>query len=147
MQSKLAIPIKLLGVPERCSFKGWVDFVKGLPSMLAGEIPSSLIGVVVSKNAPSEDDRERVWYRVDSSGNYVGIYGFQAGSWQRLYDFAPGQVIWVTGDSANLPPGFTLISTGLVNLPSQTIDGLMAQYIPNLTGGYGYFAMLFTGYV
>lgn len=147
MQADMMAKVRLLGFPERCKFNSLQEFLTKYPDMLAVDIPSSLFGAVVSKDEPGEDGRDRLWVRRDGSGNYVGTYAFQAGKWRPVYNTVPGEIIWLYGDSNYVPEGFTLIQTGDdAVVDSTTAAALMARYVPLPTGGYSYFAVLFTGY-
>lgn len=139
--------VRLLGIPERCKFTNLQDFLTKYPDMLAVDIPSALMGAVVSKDEPAEDSRDKLWVRRDGSGNFVGMYAFQAGRWMPVYNTVPGEVIWMYGDSNYLPEGFTLILNDSNTVDSNTANALMARYVPLNLGGYSYFAVLFTGYV
>lgn len=140
--------IKLVGVPERACFRTWQEFIESLPRYLGVEVPASVSGVVVGPDSPSEDDKNKVWFRRDPSGVFLGIYAFQNGAWRPLYNYAPGEVIWIAGDSNAVPAGFTLIEKGDPTMPSDVVNAIVGQYVrvsgdPN---SYLYFAVRYSGY-
>lgn len=141
--------IKLNSLPERATFKTWEEFIKALPGFLSVEVPSSAIsGVVVSSSAPTEDERDKLWFRRSVAGSFVGIYAFQGGAWERFYMYAPGEVVWLTGNSNNPPKGFRVIESGEPTLPAAVVNAITAQYVPISTpgAGFAYYAALFIGY-
>ena len=138
--------IKINSLLDRECFTSWQDFVEALPRLLAVEVPVSISGVIIAKDPPGEDDRDKLWIRRDGAGNIVGFFLFQNGDWNPFYLFAPQQVIWVYGDSRNVAKGFVLIDTGDAEISSNTVAALRAQYVPNLTGGFEYFAVRFVGF-
>lgn len=140
--------LKVDNLPERACFTSWQDFLEELPTFLTVELPTNVSGVVVGRDFPTDDDKDKVWFRRDPSGNFLGIYAFQNGAWRPFYNVTPGQVIWTIGDSDNVPDGFVLIETGDATIPSTVVEALMGQYISKAGGGGGfvYFAMRFAGY-
>jgi len=139
--------IKLNGLPERAVFTSWEEFIKALPQYLSVEVPASAIsGVVVSSSAPTEDERDKLWFRRNVAGSFVGVYAFQGGAWERFYTYAPGEVVWLTGNSASPPTGFRVIESGEPSLPTAVVNNITAQYVPISGGGFAYYAALFIGY-
>jgi len=138
--------IKLNQLPDRLKYSSWIEFIKDLPNLLSVEVPTSVSGVIVGSSYPTETDRDKVWYRRDSAGNLIGTYAFQAGSWRPLYQLAPGQILWLYGDSSDIPEGFIMIDVGDPRIPALVVNTLMPQYIPNGSGGYEYFAVRWAGY-
>lgn len=138
--------IKLNNLPDRECFRGWDDFIRRLPEFLSVEIPPSALGVIIGKDSPSEDDRDKIWYRRDASGAFLGIYAFQGGAWKPLYNIPTGQIIWLWGSSQSIPEGFTFIWTGDAVIPSNVVAGIIGQYIPDGSGHYSYFAVRYSGF-
>lgn len=139
--------IKIDNLPERARFTTWLEFLEQLPDLLTVEVPSSISGVIVSIDEPGEQDRDKVWYRRDSAGRFVGVFAFQGGGWNLFYQFAPQQVIWTWGDSNTIPDGFTLIDVGDTVIPNSIVLAIKAQFVPNpVPPGYVYFAIRFSGY-
>lgn len=138
--------LKLNDLPERYSFTSWADFVRALPQFFSVELPVSVSGVVVSKVSPSEDDRDKVWYRRDGLGNFLGVYAFQAGAWRLLHSRLSNEVIWVVGVSTSVPDGFVLIDTGDAVIPDDVVNAIKSHYVPDGLGNFSYFAVRFNGY-
>jgi hypothetical protein len=138
--------IKLLGIPERACYNTFKEFIEALPKMLGVEIPSSVSGVIVGSETPGEDDRNKIWFRRDTGGNFLGIYAFQGGAWHPLIEFRPTSVYWEIGDSANVPAGYSLIDANSSGIPSDVRNAIMAHYVPNNSGGYSYYAMQYVGF-
>lgn len=147
IQNTVASALKVIALPERACFTTWQEFIESIPRFIGVEVPDSVSGVVVSSTPPGEGSRDKIWFRRDNNGSFLGIYAFQNGAWRPLYQFAPGQVIWMVGDSDNPPEGFTVIVAGDPTMPNSTALGIMAQYIPNPIGpGFNYFAVRYSGY-
>lgn len=134
------------GLKERECFTSFQEWEESLVDRSYVEGMDDSSGLVVSQSEPSDDDRGKLWLRRDSSGGVIGLYAFQGGNWERLYNYAPGQIIWMTQNSENIPKGFTLIEVGDATLPSAVVTTLMAQYIPNPLGGYYYFAVRYSAF-
>lgn len=139
--------LKIDNVPDRACFSTWRQFLESIPDFLTVEVPSSVSGVVVGPNTPDEDDRDKIWFRRDNGGNFLGVWAFQNGAWRPLFNFGTNQIIWTFGDSTNIPDGFVLIEEGDPVIPSNIVQGLTALYIPAQAGpGFGYYALRFSGY-
>lgn len=133
-------------VPERLCFNSMADLLRALPDLLSVEVPSSTGSLVVSSSDPGEDQRGKLWLRTTNSGGIIGLYVFQGGKWNPFYQFAPGQVMWLYGDSANIPEGLLLIEAGDDVVPAPVVAHLVPQYLPNGGGGYSYFAVRYIGF-
>lgn len=138
--------LRVNSIPERECFYSWRDFLEKMPTLLSVELPTSVSGVVVGRDFPTDDDKDKVWFRRDQSGVFLGVYAFQDGAWRPFYNFAPGQVIWTVGNSENIPQGFVLITTDDEVIPSTVVNAIKAQYIPNGLGGFAYFALRYEGF-
>lgn len=124
------------------------ELVNALPGLLTPFLPLALSGVVTGTETPPQTDRNKLWLRLFVDGAIAGLYAFQGDAWNPLYLLAPGQVVWITGDS-NIPPkGFTVILPDDGTIPNYVIAGLTARYIPLQSGsGYAYFAVRFSGFI
>lgn len=138
--------LKLNGLPDRLCFTSWKDFILSLPDLLSVEVPASASNVIVGNEYPTTDDINKIWYRRDPSGNFIGIYAFQNGQWRLLYNYAPNEIIWMYGNSAVIPEGFVLIEQGDAVIISTVVNALRSQYVPLVGGGFAYFAVRFAGY-
>lgn len=146
-QDMLKGAVKLNGLADRECFTSWKDFLSRLPDLLSIEVPQGIGGVISSHQPPSEDDRDKLWVRRDTNGNFLGLYTFQDGNWQPFFDMAVGEVRWLVGDSANPPAGFVFIDEGDAVIPSNVVASLKAQYVPNSLGpGFSFYAVRFEGF-
>ena len=147
IQNVILGALKLLGIPERACFQNWQQFVEAIPQYFAVEVPQSITNVIVGSTAPSEDDRDKIWYRRDNNGSFLGVYAFQNGAWRPFYSLVPDSVTWTWGNSNSIPDGFILIEQGDSTIPSTVVNFLVGQYIPLPSGpGYQWFAIRFVGY-
>lgn len=141
--------IKVDSLPDRACFNSFEEFIQALPNYLSVEVPTKISGVLVSREPPSEDDRDKIWFRRNSSGAYAGIYAFQNGKWQRLFQFVQDgalEIIWVYGNSNQIPDGFVLIQDGDTQILSTVVHAIMGHYVPIVGGGFSYFAMRYIGF-
>lgn len=139
--------IKVKGVTDAINnVEDYKEFLNLLPDYLDVEVPSGFSGVIVNSTAPSEDDKNKLWIKLDGSGNYSGSYLYTNGGWKPLYNLPPGQIIWMYGASNSIPEGFKLIETDDGVVPNSVAEILRGQYISNGAGGYSYFAVRYVGY-
>lgn len=149
IQNTVASALKVIDLPERACFTTWREFIESIPQFIGVEVPASVSGVIVGPSAPGEGDMDKIWFRRDNAGNFLGIYAFQNGAWRILVQQIPGvtEIFWVVGDSENPPEGFTVIAAGDPTMPAATALGITSMYLPNPVGpGFSYFAMRFSGY-
>jgi len=97
--------------------------------------------VIYGDKTPSADDKDKMWARFDNSGNWLGWYAWQKGSWKRVYNYRSDQVIWLYGNSNNIPDGFQLLDGTAAGAPD-----LSPQFTANQSGGYSYYAVRWIGY-
>jgi hypothetical protein len=139
--------VKIKGLPEfECptTFKEWLVL---LETYLEVTIPESVGAVVVSVNPPAENDRTKVWFRVDNSSSFIGIYVYTGGSWQKIYPLT-GQVFWCHGSSLEVDPGFKLIDENNPEYTAAEANFFKALYLKDPLGGdfYTYFAVSYVGF-
>lgn len=149
IQNTVASALHVIALPERACFTTWREFIESIPQFIGVEVPASVSGVIVGAAPPGEGDRDKIWFRRDNSGAFLGIYAFQNGAWRKLIQTLDGveQIFWVVGDSENPPDGFTVIQEGDITMPPSTVLGIRSQFLPNPIGsGFNYFAMRFSGY-
>lgn len=138
--------VKLDGFIEEKCFKSWAEFITALPSMLALEIPDSITNVTVGNTQPTDDQRDNLWIRKDSSGSFVGFYLYAQGTWQKIFP-ADGELTWVSGDSRVIAPGYTL-ATNLTDLTAAQKAFLTARWHIGGTSPtwYDIFEVRYTGF-
>lgn len=143
--------LKLQNIPDNACFSNFKEFVESLPEYLTVEVPASISNVVISQAPPGEDDKNKLWFRRDASGNFIGIYVFQSGAWRPFYNLVIGaavsQITWAHGSSSNVPDGFRLILANdpTSNIPQAVRQAIQSQYVPDGSGGFLYFALEYIG--
>jgi len=144
---------KIDGLPDLAckEINSFADAIKALPDFAVVELPASFNSTIVGAQAPSADDTNKIWYRFDLSGNFIGIYAFQAGAWELVVQPAPAGTIdihWRYGPSNVTYNGWTLIDTAGPAIIDATVrTALVAQYVQDVTLTYYiYAAYIFTGY-
>lgn len=138
---------KIKGIPEYECLISLDDLLKLLEKHLQVEIPDTIGAAVVSVNQPAENERSKVWFRVDNSGSFVGEYVYTGGSWQKIYPLT-GQVFWVHGTSLEVDPGFQLIDENNNDFTPDEANFFKALYKKDTLGGdfYTYFAVSYVGF-
>lgn len=138
--------LKLDNFLEGKCFESWDDFVKAIPNMFTIEVPGSITNVTVGNEQPTDDERDNLWIRKDTSGSFMGLYLYAQGAWQQIYPL-PHQLFRITGDSRHPPVGFTL-ATDDTNLSSS-----IRAFLPGTwhVGGttptwYDVFEVTYTGF-
>jgi len=69
--------------------------------------------VIISATTPGADDRDKIWFRVDSSGRPLGCYLFYNGAWRKIWDEPVGAIKFWSGDTSEFD------ATGLGNVGGQ----------------------------
>lgn len=122
-QSVIKGVIKVQGVPDSACFEGdgFAALLKALGSYLTVEIPNQTFSnIVISVAQPGQADRDKIWWRLSSSGSFVGLFWYSNNVWSQVFP-APQQIFWLYGSSANPPAGFSFdaLQTA-VTLPQYT---------------------------
>lgn len=138
---------KVKGLPDGVCVNSFSEFIKLLEDYLVIEIPGTVSNVVVGVNQPAENERSKIWFRVDNSSSFIGIYVYSGGSWQKIYPLT-GQVFWVHGDSRNVDPGFKLIDENNSQFTAAEANFFKSLYLPNPIDAsfYTYFAVTYEGF-
>lgn len=106
--------IKVDNLPEGCCFTSFEELLKALPNWLTVEVPGDITNVVVSNQAPSEAQRDSVWFKIGTGSAFLGIFVFSTGAWRQVYP-VPNQLIRVHGNSTLPPAGYEVLSTDYVS--------------------------------
>lgn len=138
--------VKLKGLPETVKITSWKDLIEKLSDLLLVEVPVGSGSVVVSIGQPSAENVNKLWIRLNTSGNYTGSYVFSEGAWQLAYVEPPQSIRWFYGDSDKVPPLWTVIRAGDSEVPATVVSQLMSQYISLGPDRYSYYAARFVGY-
>ena len=143
--------IKVQGVPESACFSNFSELLNALGQYLVVEIPNQTFSnVIVSTQQPGAADTDKIWFRRSNTGQFVGIYGFSAGSWIQLFP-APNEVFWLhpsadDPDSDTPPPGYKLLELSDGYFTPADYAAVIAQAVP--AGGvppYTYYPAIFVG--
>lgn len=128
------------------------DFIKQLLDILSVSLAVGQNNefVVIGHQVPSEDDKNRLWVRLARNGSFIGFYLFVKGRWQRIHNYRNDEIIWMFGDSRDIPDGFELIDGTASTIPIDVQERLITQYIVDTTVSgaadvYKYFAVRYVG--
>lgn len=137
------VKVDVLEFPEgKCA-----NVVNDIAKYLGVVIPANITNIFLGSSSPTEDDRDKLWVKRDVNGRVDGLYVYTVGAWRPLYNFAPGQVIWIIGDSRKVPEGFKIIDVNNGLVTSSVRDRVESQYIKDSTNTYYiYYATLFVGF-
>lgn len=106
--------------------------------------------VVIGHETPSADDKNRLWVRLARNGSFQGFYLFVDGKWQRVFNRRNDEIIWMFGDSRNIPEGFQLIDGTATGIPTDIQQHIIQQYkinedVTGIATVYEYFAVRYLG--
>ena len=88
------IPLTALTAPPRLCFPTTVQGLLGyLAQYLAVQLPTGYTQIIVSQTTPDPEDNDKIWLKVDGSGNPIGFLLFSGGVWTPI---APGNVFIAT---------------------------------------------------
>lgn len=102
--------LKLIGKVDCECFTSWADFIAKFPKLFAVEIPSDITNVIVSVNNPDDDQHDCIWFRLSTSGSFLGIFVYATGDWRQIFP-SPKAIIRMYGDSRSIPDGYMLIDS------------------------------------
>jgi hypothetical protein len=139
--------VKVLGVPDDLCLTSVRDLVLALQNLLTVEFDESLItNVVVSSTEPEGSNRNVVWFKLNASGNFSGIYVFSQGQWLKMFPVTQ-QLFRVYGDSRVLDPGYALVEEGVAGITSTMYTAIEATWTPHPTdsGVYIIFDVVYVG--
>lgn len=138
-------------IPENLKWGKPIDFVKALMNMFVVVLP--LKGnndfVVTGSQVPTEDDKSRLWVADQKNGSFLGFFRFIKGQWRRIFNLRADMVIWMVGDSRDIPEGFQLIDGTVSGIDVETQNFIKAQFRIDPTSTtfpiYTYFACRYIG--
>lgn len=141
--------IEIATPPIRLCWGKPLEFVKSLTEILTVRFPVNQNNefTIVGFETPSPDDRGKMWARFTASRNWLGWHAFIKGQWRRVYAYHQSEIIWMVGNSSNIPEGFQLVEPG-VPLPVSVITKIVSEYVETSPGSgtFNYFAVRFIGY-
>ena len=144
---KITGAIKTINVPDDMTLTTVRDLVLQLSQLLAVEFDvSKLTNVVVSNDEPSQADKDVIWFKVDNSGNFAGVYVYVQSAWTQMFP-CPQSLYKVYGDSRQLPAGYALVSNTLSGFTAAMVAKLQEEWllIPGTTDAYSIFHVVYVG--
>lgn len=152
-RTKVLAKLKSTHIPADLCWGKPREFVQKLTEILTAELSVSPNHdfVIIGHTNPSEDDKEKLWVRTDRSNRFLGFFMFQDGAWSRIHNYRADEVIWMVGDSTDIPPGFALIDDNTGDLTTNLRNAIVGKYIlaPGATVSnpvYSYFAVRWVGF-
>jgi hypothetical protein len=119
--------------------------------------PDSFLPYVVQQGEPGVDDRDKVWFRIDSQGRPIEIklwyIGAAGGRWRRVYNGMPGEIRGYSGNPGlNTTGDFDAnghgnvggnydgwqICNGKNGSPNMSDKFLLGAHMDNSSGNTGY---------
>jgi len=143
--------LKVNDLPDRVCIRDWRQLIESIPQFMTVEVPASASGIIIGATAPGDDDINKLWLRRENSGAVLGLYAFQGGSWNKIYnviqDSGNVEIRWLGGVSTSITPGWILIEENDAVLTSNTVQKIRSEYVPSSTPGvFNYFAVRYVGY-
>lgn len=148
-RDKLSVALAVKRIPEKLCWGKPRDFIENLTQYLTAEldVESRLNLVVVGHETPTEDDKDRLWIRTARDNSFLGFYLFQNGAWKVIHNYRSDEVIWMYGNSTQIPSGFEFIDGSLGGMDSKVQERVISQYLQiEGTNSYSYFAVRWKGY-
>lgn len=144
--------LKILRIPPDLCWTTPEEFIKLLTKILTVEINTAANNefVIVGHQAPGEDEKGKLWVRLAINGSFIGFYFFENGLWERIHNFRIDHVVWMHGDSRQIPKGFQLIDTGIAGITTDVVDHIKTFYLVNTAvvspTVFKYFAVRYIGF-
>lgn len=134
-----------VGLPQDFCFENVQQLIQGISQYFKAVIPDSITNVIVSNSQPTSTERDSMWVRLSASGTIMGIYFYTGITWKQVLP-APNEVIWMYGDSADVPEGFILVDGSNPNFTAPEVAYLQGMFYPAGPGPWTYFAVTFAGF-
>lgn len=123
--------IKVLDVPDDICVTTVRDLVQQLSRYLAVEFDEEKItNVIVSNTEPDTTNRDVLWWRIDNSGNLIGLHVFVQGEWVQIFP-PPQQIIRMAGASNDLPAGYILADENVSWISEDMANHLKTSWFPD----------------
>lgn len=152
LRQKISAKLQVLKVPSSACFSTVAELFKLIQESFTVELSAGVNNdfVVTGHQTPGADDKNRLWIRKLRQGSFAGFYIFVDGAWNRIFNRRNDEIIWMHGDSRNIPEGFTLISTNTGGIESSVREHIMQYYLEDTSVSeaspvYKYFAVRYTG--
>jgi hypothetical protein len=152
LRQKISAQLKLLNIPPDACFTTVPDLLKLIEAVFSVDLSAGVNNdfVVIGHQTPGADDKNKLWIRKQRNGSFQGFYLFINKTWQRIFNRRNDEVIWLHGDSREIPVGFQLINTTTAGIDADVVSSIMSQYVrdTSITGlnpVYKYFAVRYIG--
>lgn len=152
LRQKISGKLNLLKVPANACFTTVAELLKLIQDSYSVDLSAGVNNdfVVTGHQPPGADDKNRLWVRQQRQGSFAGFYMFIGGAWKRIFNRRNDEIIWMHGDSREIPDGFTLISESTGGLTSDVREHVMQFYLEDTSVSqaspvYKYFAVRYTG--
>lgn len=135
--------------PQDLCWTSPLEFLKSIVRLITVQFPVSQNNdfIVSGRETPDTDNTDKMWAREDANRNWLGWHKFIKNKWRRVYEYRSDEVIWIIGNSGNIPEGFQLLDSNVPGISGDILNKLLSQYVETSTVGvYSYFAVRFIGY-
>lgn len=85
------------------------EFVSNLPEYLSVLLTGSIGDVIVSPSEPSVDDAGKIWMKITTNRDFIGLFQIKHGKWVQVSDAYVNEIRWFDSSVA-IPEGWTAIS-------------------------------------
>lgn len=128
--------IRVINVPDDATITSARALIKSLEQFLAIDLPVDRItNVMVGSSEPEISNRDILWFKLDTAGNFKGLFVFVQGKWIQMFPH-PSQIFRVYGDSREIEPGFALVTNDLPGFTAAMVDALESQWVRDITDTY-----------
>ena len=152
LREKISAQLRILKIPADACFTTVADLFQMIQENFSVDLSAGVNNdfVVIGHQVPGEDDKGKLWVRKQRNGSFQGFYLFVDKAWQRIFNRRNDEVIWMHGDSREIPDGYQLIDATIGGIPSDVVDHIISQYLRDTTvtgpiSVYKYFAVRYTG--
>ncbi len=144
--SSTTLKVEYAGLPDELCFEGtFADAMQQIISKLRVIVPDTITNVVVSNQEPTDSQRNYVWFRLDNSGSFIGVFIYSQGNWQQVFP-VPNALSWIYGSSDTPPVGYIAANDAAAPLTTGEKAALEALWYP--AGGpiYTLYQVIFIGF-
>lgn len=128
--------VKVIDFPDDTCLTTVKALLMDLERYLAIELKvESITNVFVTSTEPDAADRDIIWFRIDTAGNFIGIFIYVQGQWVQMFP-APNQIIRMYGNSNDIPIGFALIDANTPGFTSAMVTAITDTWLLDSTNSY-----------
>lgn len=129
------VPLTITGLLDNLCFEGtFPEAIKEVLSKVVVQVPNTVTNVVVGPDEPSDSQRDFVWFKRNSAGDFEGIFIYVGGDWQQIFPVL-NSLTWVYGDSDSPPPGYVAANDAASPLTAPEKTHLETLWYPPGPGG------------